>query len=139
MEGNRLANLRRLMKQCGGTTKFAERLGYANPAFVSQMGGPNPSRKISERTARGAEAALKLPAGWMDRDHGDESPIGAAPAHQHLINIMRAAADAATDAQLEISPAKFTNLVTIIFEHLGHAKAIDANYIKNVVGLMRRD
>lgn len=63
-------NLRRLAEQHGATI-LAERLGYASPSFLSQMIGPNPTREVSERTARVIEHSLGLEPGWMDLDLDD--------------------------------------------------------------------
>src|SRR5213595_2263992 len=72
MKGNkqndvRRDNLRTLIQQHDGPAALARRLGYRNAAFLVQMGGPNPSRPVTERTARDFEQKLGLPAGWLDR------------------------------------------------------------------------
>lgn len=65
-------NLRRLAEQHGALV-LSERLGYASASFLSQMIGPNPSRDVSERTARSIEHTLDLEPGWMDLDLEDYS------------------------------------------------------------------
>lgn len=63
----RLANLRRLVEMTeGGAAELARVMGHANRSFISQLSGVNPTRKITEKTARNVETAMGLPAGWMD-------------------------------------------------------------------------
>lgn len=66
MSDIRLRNLRRLLDQAGGAIHLAPTLGYSNPSYLSQLAGPNPTRTISERTARTIEQKLGLPEGCMD-------------------------------------------------------------------------
>lgn len=62
----RLANLRALIKEWDGPTKLSQRLGYRSPAFLVQISGPNPTRTLSEKTARKIERDLALPLNWFD-------------------------------------------------------------------------
>lgn len=67
----RLANMRRLVEMTeGGAAELARVMGYAHRSFISQMAGPNPVRRITEKTARSVEAAMGLPSGWMDITRG---------------------------------------------------------------------
>lgn len=50
----RRANVRALIEKYGAS-KLATRLGYRNPSFLSQQAGPNPTREVTERTARAFE------------------------------------------------------------------------------------
>lgn len=63
----RRENLRRLADQHGATV-IAKTLGYASVAFLSQMIGPNPTRTVTERTARTVEQAMGLEPGVLDLD-----------------------------------------------------------------------
>ena len=62
---NRRTNLRRLANTYGWT-ELAKRLGYRQPSFLVQMAGPNPTRKVSEGSARDFERVLGLPEGSLD-------------------------------------------------------------------------
>lgn len=62
---NRRANLRKLAGTYGWT-KLSKTLGYKQPSFLVQMGGPNPTREVSERSARDFEKILGLPEGSFD-------------------------------------------------------------------------
>ncbi len=67
---NRRANLRALIGQHGGPKAFSELMGYKTPSFLVQMAGPNPSRPVTEDTARAVEAKLGLQDGAMDSPSG---------------------------------------------------------------------
>lgn len=75
---NRRENLRRLIQQHNGPKAFSERMGYKTPSFLVQMAGPNPSRPVTEDTARAIEEKLGLPEGSLDWPSN-----GARPAAQH--------------------------------------------------------
>ena len=62
----RRENLRRLIEQWHGPGALGAKLGYSNASFLVQMCGPNPTREISERTARKGERTLDLPVWWLD-------------------------------------------------------------------------
>lgn len=67
----RVENLRRLVDMTeGGAVAVAEAMGYRHRSFISQMAGVNPTRRITEKTARAIEDALGLQAGWMDIGRG---------------------------------------------------------------------
>lgn len=63
----RRENLKRYATSQGGAGVIARKLGYANASFIVQMIGPNPSRQISEKTARKFEEALNLAHGHLDQ------------------------------------------------------------------------
>ena len=70
----RLENLRSIIKDRGGVSKLAKETGYSNPSFLSQMAGPNPSREITEKSARKIEGQLGLEPGTLDRQPGYPLP-----------------------------------------------------------------
>lgn len=55
--------LRLIVEKRGGVSKVSKMLGYTNPSFMSQMIGPNPTREITEKTARKFEEKLGLEHG----------------------------------------------------------------------------
>lgn len=63
---NRRENMRRLVDAHGGPKAFAEKCGYKTASFIVQMTGPNPSRPVTEDTARRVELALGLSEGSLD-------------------------------------------------------------------------
>lgn len=63
----RVENLRRLVEMTeGGAVQVAAAMGYRHRSFISQMAGVNPTRRITEKTARAIEDAMGLQAGWLD-------------------------------------------------------------------------
>lgn len=67
----RVRNLRQLVEMTeGGAVRVAEAMGYRHRSFISQMAGANPTRRITEKTARAIEDALGLHTGWMDISRG---------------------------------------------------------------------
>jgi hypothetical protein len=52
--------------QAGGWAGLGRRLGVSR-AYLVNIAGPNPTRPISEKTARTFEAMLRLPDGWLDK------------------------------------------------------------------------
>lgn len=61
----RLCNVRALAANNGGPVALAAKLGW-DQAWMSQLIGKNPSRNITERTARKIETKLALPIGCLD-------------------------------------------------------------------------
>lgn len=62
----RRERLRELIRVHGGPKQIGLKAGYTNASFIVQMAGPNPTREVTEQTARRIEAAYKLPHGWLD-------------------------------------------------------------------------
>lgn len=50
-----------------GASYIADKMKWKGTTFVSQMCGPNPTRPITEHTARRIEFELKLPHLSLDR------------------------------------------------------------------------
>ena len=73
----RRENLRRLLESVS-STEVARQAGYSGPSYISQMAGPNPTKDITEKSARRLETGLGLPAYWMDREQ-DSYGAGALP------------------------------------------------------------
>lgn len=75
----RTENLKTLVQQCGGTTKFSEKTGksasqvsqWLNRSLNSITGRP---RVISTASCRAVEESLELQPGWMDTEH-DMAPV----------------------------------------------------------------
>ena len=64
----RRINIRNLvnLQERGQMNYMARKLGYSNSSFLSQMLGVNPSREVSENTARRIEFAYGLPTFSLD-------------------------------------------------------------------------
>lgn len=61
----RRANLRALAALHNGP-KALGKLLKVSAAYMNALAGPNPSRNITEQTARKFEQRLKLAPGWLD-------------------------------------------------------------------------
>ena len=84
---NRRTNLRRLAGTYGWT-ELAKRLGYRQPSFLVQMAGPNPTREVTEKSARRFELDLDLPEGSLDVVAAEVSPADQIRAVDALVNQM---------------------------------------------------
>lgn len=61
----RVDNLRSVVRERGASS-VAKACGYSSPSFISQMAGKNPTRPVTEDTARKFEKGLGLPEYWLD-------------------------------------------------------------------------
>lgn len=136
IERLRATNLRQLIQVHRGPKRVAEIAGYSNASFLSQMTGPNATRRVSERTARKLEHLLGLDAGWLDRQHGPKSapefvqagvplpaevrfdladrhsrPISSAEERFDSVEIPRLLGTAATVSEITVSPAALSELL----------------------------
>lgn len=131
----RRENLRVLMKEWGGPTSLAKKLGHSNGSYVAQLVGPNPSREISEKVAREIETKLSVASGWMDQEHNgkprqvDDETLGLC---------VRAVAAAIRDAGLKPDPEAYGNLVGLAYEHTKLSGRVDEPYIQRLVRLIKK-
>ena len=119
----RRANLRALIGERGGLTDLSNRLGYRNPSFLSQMAGPNPTREVTEKTARKIEQTLGLGVGSLDRPIGQQRPASQAaeaPQHDDLVlavaEVIRQVGRACEDEGVTLAPAKFAEVAALVLE-----------------------
>lgn len=125
----RQVNLKKLIAQHGGASALSRKLGYTNPSFLSQMVGPKPLRKVSEKTARSFEAKLGMPTGWLDTKHGAVQsqsedvvkPRGAqndtAMSKDTLIDVIRAVGRLCEAEGMNLPPARFAEIVAFAILH----------------------
>lgn len=126
-------NLRTLIHQWGGPTSLAKKLGHSNGSYVAQLAGPNPSRELSERTAREMETKLGLPLGWLDGEHAQPKPVD----DEALSACVRAVSSALRDAGRRPSPDQMADLVALAYEHAKLTGRIDEPFILKITGLIR--
>lgn len=125
-------NLRTLVKEWGGPTSMAKKLGHTNGSYLAQLIGPHPSREISEKVAREIEVKLALPVGWLDQEHNghgrqiDDAALG---------ECVRAVAAAIRDASLRPDPDTYASLVSLAYEHTKLTGRVDEPYILRLVRL----
>jgi hypothetical protein len=128
----RRANLRALAQQWGGPTSLAKKLGHSNGSYLAQLIGPNPSREVSEKTAREIEKRLGLPVAWMDQ----ENPASAQPDDSQLAECVKAVATCLRDAGLRPGPETYSQVVALVYDRLRLTGRVDEPYIQRLLALM---
>jgi hypothetical protein len=142
----RRENLRDLIRRHEGPAALARRLGYRNAAFLVQMAGPNPSRPITERTARGFEEKLGLPAGWFDRDAAPAPPStaaaaapAAAPIDSVLVTeVLRLVAESCETMGITLPHARFADVVALLYtEAVEEQRLPRPEHVQRLVNLLK--
>lgn len=145
---NRRDNLRRLQDEYGGPKTLAEKLGYANSSFLVQMTGPNPTREVTEKTARKIEEKLGLEENSLDwpardkrsasrhtvhepsatyaRPHGDTAPT---------VEIIRALGSIMERDRISVSPTKLADIVAFALQS---NMSRDEETLRNLLSLMAK-
>lgn len=121
------------MKTWGGPSSLAKKLGHANGSYLAQLAGPNPSREISEKTAREMESALGLPVGWLDVEHGEPRLVD----DEALGTCVRAVAAALRDSGHRATPDQLADLTGLAYEHTRLTGRVDEAFIKKLVRLCK--
>jgi len=111
----RRKNLREVVSARGGPTSAARLLGYANGAFLVQMCGPNPTRPVTEKTARAIERTLGLKTGYLDQLHTDEPVIKVSADLVHKVAHMVQSVQ--SELQVTLPPGKFADVVTLVYDN----------------------
>lgn len=119
-------NIRALVTGRGALSKLSKAIGHNNPSFLSQQVGPNPTRPVTEKTARKIEEALKLAPGSLDTP-GLQPPAAshaAQPAQQvarpddgtldTLAAVIRMCGSAYEAEGVPLTPGKFADVVAIL-------------------------
>ena len=138
----RRQNLRSLI-EIHGATKLATMLGYRAPSFLSQMAGPNPTRDITESTARSFEERLGLEKESLDVMQVD--PSAAAPATPAstadidlVADIIRMVGKICADEQVELPNMKFADVVALAYvDTMEHSATPRPDHIKQIVRLLK--
>jgi hypothetical protein len=132
----RKKNLKALVAQWDGPTNLAKQLGYTGPSYVSQMVSGN--RPITEKTARQIEAKLDLATGWLDAAHpGVPAARAAVLDTADLARIISLLTTALEEARVKMQPAKFAELVAMVYEDAQERGRIDEKFINRVIGLVK--
>lgn len=121
----RRANGRHHIALAGGTKAVSETMGYANPAYLSQIFGPNPDRTPTEKLVRKLEAALGLPERTLD-DPATEAVANAdnwVPTRTSRLRQVRLLQEEAAK-RVQVAPEKTAEMVQSVVDLIG--KIIDA-------------
>lgn len=135
---NRRTNLRMLIDQWGGPLPISRKLGYRNASFIVQMAGPNPTREISERTARKIEEALGLAPGWLDAHPAGNNGDRVAVDMTLVSRAITAVAATADDFGIRLTPVKLGDIVALVYTDAeAHAGTIRHEFIKSIFNLIK--
>lgn len=118
----RRANVRSLIGERGGLSALSAKLGYKNPSFLSQMTGPDPTREITEKTARKIESALGLGVGSLDVPLGQQraaqTPARGGSVDEGLVQFVadtiRTIGTACEAEGVAPAPSKFSEIVALV-------------------------
>lgn len=138
-------NLRRIADAHGGPSALSAKLGYANASFLVQMIGPNPSRSVSEKTARSIEQALSLAPMSIDQPSGETVPGALLPSavgitlHADTIaTALEAVAKACEETHTKLSTNKFADVVAFVYREMADNKRPpDLDSLKRLILLAR--
>lgn len=144
-------NLRIVVAQRGATS-VAKACGYNGPSYISQMAGRNPTRPITEDNARKFEVGLGLTKGWLDieRDNFGNPLVGnahppverEAPIPLNMVDVNRftevatLVRDLANERKAQLTPAKFTEIVSLVYEDFSKTPEAMRNYAKRLISLI---
>ena len=133
-------NIRRLIEQRGGQARLTKAMNWSNASFLSQMTGPNPTREVSERTARKIEEVMGLEPGVLDRAPAGATPIAQptavpAPLIAEVIEMVGRAYEA---EGVPLAPAKFSDLVApTLADSMARGSSPSEDHVRAVVRLLR--
>jgi hypothetical protein len=142
---NRRENLRRLIKEYDGPKELAEKLGYANASFLVQMTGPNPTREVTEKTARKFEAKLGIEEGSLDWP-ANQRPVlkpvpGKAPAAQDTslaVDIVRLVGQVCEEQGVTLPAVKFADVVALALADAAETgRQPTAEHLRRLVALLK--
>jgi len=148
MQDVRRENVRRYVNENGGPTTVAKRLGHSNGSYLVQMVGPNPTRPVTEKSARAFEAQLGLPAGKFDEPVVQTAvtlprptPRATSPAAMstdEIVNMIGAVMAACKDESVDLPSAKFADVLALAIKNTAeHGGEVDNSYVQTLVRLVK--
>lgn len=145
LNDTRRERLRKLVEQFGGPAALAKRLGYANASFIVQMTGPNPSRDVTERTARAIEDKLRMAAGTLDEPLPAAQRV--APVSQatplvgadlpFIAEVIRSVGHIAEQEQVQVGPEKLSNLVALVLIDASEHGGVREDQVRRLLDLVK--
>ena len=135
-EDVRRDNLRKLMQEHGASA-LSRKLGYKHPSFLTQLAGPNPSRRITEDSARRYERDLGLPSGWLD----NAAPAATTTTEGStalVATVIRLVGAVLQGEKIDVQPARFADLVALAYvDAAEHGGAPREAHVRSLVRLMK--
>lgn len=133
-------NLRYLMEQ-HSATKLATMLGYRQSSFLSQMAGPNPTREVTEKTARAFEKQLELPPGAFDTPMGEPAKPEQQSAQEMVAMVLEATRTLGRVCETEavnLPSSKFADLLVLILQDtMEKGGAVREDRTRQLVSLLK--
>ena len=133
----RIRNLRAVCARYEQQNDVSRILSWT-PSYLSQLIGPNPTRPISEKTARSIEAKLKLATGLLDAE-GPPPELRGAVSADLLDNVMVAVDTAMELAGWKLADEKYRALVSHLYK--AHSKrgdtVVDREEVQTLLRLVR--
>lgn len=141
----RRTNVRSLIGERGGLSALSLKLGYKNPSFLSQMTGPEPTREITEKTARKIESALGLGVGSLDAPIGQQraaqTPARAGAVDEGLVKFVadtiRTIGTACEVEGVSPTPSKFSEIVALVLSDTMERGAARPDRVQALVRLLK--
>lgn len=135
----RRTNLRTLIEQHGGVSRLSEKLGYSSPSFLVQQAGPNPSREVTEKSARRFEQKLGLPTGTLDQDPAQAQQASVAINTGVISDVIRLVGTLMAREQVPVpAPERFADLLALaVTDTLEHGGVPRESHIRSVVRLLK--
>ena len=131
----RRRNLRRLVTDHDGMNNLARKLGLTKGAYISQLLSEKPLRAISEKVARKWERTLGLAYGCLDEKGQTSLPEIDTPM---LERVLAEVLQALKEADVEVPPASFAELVTMQYSDACVLGQVDSERIRKLVRILKR-
>lgn len=135
----RRERLRQLIER-QGATKLSTTLGYKQPTFLSQMTGPNPTRDITEKSARKFEQKLGLKEGYLDTplDQDVDKKTSETSDTNLVTDVIRLVGTICSDVDVALPPVKFADVVALAYiDTIEHDGVPRPDHIKQIVRLLK--
>lgn len=139
----RRENLRRLFREHGGASELSRKLGYTNPSFMTQVAGPNPTRRVTDKNARRYEKELGLPEWWIDTAHDATPDVPPAPAAAVdtavIADVIRLVGSVLQDEKVDLGPSRFADVAALaVQDTIEHGGQPREAHIRSVVRLLKQ-
>ena len=129
----RRTNLQRLVDRYGASS-LAKRLGHSGPSYLGQI--LRGERPLTEKTARKFEEKLGLTTRSLDADASGIVPFeGTSPAL--MADTVRAVGEILEQEKIRPAPAKFAELVAMVYEQSAAAGRVDLEHARRLIKLLK--
>lgn len=131
--------LRLIVEKRGGVSKVSKMLGYTNPSFMSQMIGPNPTREITEKTARKFEEKLGLEHGTLDGEAAAPAPAAPSDDATALVaSVIRMVGMTLEAEGVAADPDKFADVVALAYlDSVDHGGTPRESHVRQLARLLK--